>query len=592
KNHRLLKVNAQTQKKQYLDWVETENLQVGDRILLHDHRNISAWSGHGTEAEGWLIGNLVGDGSLTKTAWNDTAVLRYWEKTQDAMSQYAVSLLETAVGYKPTTSEACYNKQLKHRVITSSGLAKLAAQFGIIPGDKHLKPAIEETSYQFYQGFLRGFFDADGSVQGTQAKGVSIRLPQSNLESLQVVQRMLARLGIISTIYENRRPAGYRLLPDTDRQPAEYYCQAQHELVISKDNLLYFQEIVGFADPVKAEKLTSILANYKRGIYRERFAVTVASIQSDGIEPVYDCTVPGPNCFDANGLVAHNCGEIIGANFHCVSGDTLLITRDGLHKIKDIVGSPVEIWNGKQWSQVTPFQTGGDRPLYRVKFADGTHLDVTEQHRFFVKDRFGEQYQEVYTKDLMDVSKYAIHTEPFTIQYEDGINIDPEYAYTLGVAVGDGTTDQKNRAKVRLYAEKMALQTAGNSSPARSYEYSPTFTDVTDLGFSGEFLKSLKTNPASLNAIASWHRSAILHFVAGLADTDGSNTDSNGIRIYISDYERAYRVQLLLTKCGIRSSLNLCAHKGAVTNYGIRSEDLYYLQITDCGELPCQRLDV
>jgi len=286
------------------------------------------------------------------------------------------------------------------------------------------------------------------------------------------------------------------------------------------------------------------------------------------------------------------CGEIIGANFHCVSGDTLLITRDGLHKIKDIVGSPVEIWNGKQWSQVTPFQTGSDHPLYRVKFADGTHLDVTEQHRFFVKDRFGEQYQEVYAKDLMDVSNYAIHTEPFTIQYEDGINIDPEYAYTLGVAVGDGTTDQKNRAKVRLYAEKMALQTVGNCSPARSYEYLPTFTDVTDLGFSGEFLKSLKTNPASLNAIASWHRSAILHFVAGLADTDGCNTDSNGIRIYISNYERAYRVQLLLTKCGIRSSLNLCAHKGAVTNYGMRSEDLYYLQITDCGELPCQRLDV
>ena len=83
-----------------------------------------------------------------------------------------------------------------------------------------------------------------------------------------------------------------------------------------------------------------------------------------------------------------------------------------------------------------------------------------------------------------------------------------------------------------------------------------------------------------------------MHFIAGLADTDGSNTHSNGIRIYISDYDRAYRVQLLLTKCGIRSSVNLCAHKGAVTNYGIRSQDLYYLQITDCGEIPCQRLNV
>ncbi|MHC5595258.1 MAG: ribonucleoside-triphosphate reductase, adenosylcobalamin-dependent, partial [Nostoc sp.] len=286
------------------------------------------------------------------------------------------------------------------------------------------------------------------------------------------------------------------------------------------------------------------------------------------------------------------CGEIVGANFHCVSGDTLLITRDGMHKIKDVIGGEIEIWNGQKWSQVTPFKTGSERKLYRVKFADGTYLDATEYHRFFVKDRFDKEYKEVQTKDLMDVSKYAIHTEPFTIRYEDGLNIDPSYAYTWGIAVGDGTTDQNSNAKVRLYGQKATLSVIGSKSPERNYDYSPTFTDVTDLGFSGEFVKSLKTNPESLNVIASWNRPAILHFIAGLADTDGTNTHSNGIRIYISNSERAYRVQLLLTKCGIRSSLNLCAHKGSVTNYGVRSQDLYYLQITDCGQIPCQRLDV
>ncbi|MEH1794480.1 MULTISPECIES: ribonucleoside-triphosphate reductase, adenosylcobalamin-dependent [unclassified Nostoc] len=286
------------------------------------------------------------------------------------------------------------------------------------------------------------------------------------------------------------------------------------------------------------------------------------------------------------------CGEIIGANFHCVSGDTLLITRDGMHKIKDVIGDETEIWNGQRWSQVTPFKTGSERKLYRVKFADGTYLDATEYHRFFVKDRFDKEYKEVQTKDLMDVSRYDIHTEPFTIRYEDGLNIDPSYAYTLGIAVGDGTTDKNGNAKIRLYEQKAALSVIGSKSPERNYDYLPTFTDVTDLGFSGEFLKSLKTNPESLNVIASWNRQAILHFIAGLADTDGTNTHSNGIRIYISDYERAYRVQLLLTKCGVRSSLNLLAHKGSITNYGVRSQDLYYLQITDCGQIPCQRLDV
>jgi intein/homing endonuclease len=286
------------------------------------------------------------------------------------------------------------------------------------------------------------------------------------------------------------------------------------------------------------------------------------------------------------------CGEIIGSNFHCVSGDTLLITKDGLHAIKDVVGCDVEIWNGRNWSQVQPFKTGSSRVLYRVRFADGTYLDATEYHRFFVKDRFGKEYKEVQTKDLMDASKYRIHTKPFTIQYDDGLDIDTNYAYSLGVAVGDGTTDKDNNAKIRLYGKKIALSVAGDKSPIREYEYVTNFTDVTNLSFSGEFLKSLKTKPEALNIIASWNREAILHFIAGLADTDGTNSSGNGIRIYISDYDRAYRIQLLLIKCGIRSSVNLCAYKGAVTNYGVRSKDLYSVQVTDCGKIPCQRLDV
>ena len=255
------------------------------------------------------------------------------------------------------------------------------------------------------------------------------------------------------------------------------------------------------------------------------------------------------------------CGEILGANFHCVSGETQLITRDSLHKIKDVVGEQIEIWNGKRWSKIIPFQTNTEQKLYRVSFADGSYLDATEYHRFFVvfckeylmlmvaskvlKDRFGKEYKEVQTKDLLNCSKYSIHTEPFTIDYLDGIAVDSAYAYTLGVAVGDGTIDSNGNAKIRLYQQKSKLVVAGNKSPERNYSYLPPFVDVTDLGFSGELLQRLKHDADSLNAIASWHKQAILAFIAGLADTDGSNTDSYGIRIYISDYERAYRLQLL-----------------------------------------------
>ncbi|MGD1713721.1 ribonucleoside-triphosphate reductase, adenosylcobalamin-dependent [Dapis sp. BLCC M172] len=590
-NHLVLKIISQTQKKQYTEWVSAISLKPGDRVCLHNHREIQKWDGEGTFEEGWLLGSMVGDGSIAKTkSGNDIGILRYWGKSQNEMLEYAIATLNNSALGHPNI-KGCHHNLHNMSQVTSSKLAVLGDKFGINRKHKVITSEIERGSYNFYCGFLRGIFDADGSVEGDPNKGVSIRLAQSNLNSLLIVQRMLARIGIISTVYQNRRSENVRKLPDSNRDLAFYHCKANHELVVSKDNLLIFKELVGFKEPVKSEKLTLVLEGYKRTLNRDRFTATVKSITPDGTETVYDCTVPGPSRFDANGFVVHNCGEIIGSNFHCVSEDTLLITRDSIHKIKDIVGQKVEVWNGKSWSQVIPFKTGKDRKLYRVKFGDGSYLDVTEYHRFFVKDRFGKNYQEVQTKDLLNHSKYVLHTEPFVIDYQDGDSINLSYAYTLGVAVGDGTLDKNGNAKIRLYSHKAELIVAGNKSVERQYNYLPSFVDVTDLGFSGELLHRLQTEPDALNIIASWNKPAILAFIAGLADTDGSNTNSNGIRIYVSDYERAKRLQLLLIKCGIRASVNLMASRGYTTNLGERNKDLYYLQITDCSEIPCQRLD-
>ncbi|MFX8156721.1 LAGLIDADG family homing endonuclease, partial [Acinetobacter baumannii] len=79
--------------------------------------------------------------------------------------------------------------------LASAGLRDLAGHFGAVPGHKCITPAMEATSSDFHRGLLRGLFDADGSVQGAQDKGVSVRLTQADVEQLQAVQRMLARLG-------------------------------------------------------------------------------------------------------------------------------------------------------------------------------------------------------------------------------------------------------------------------------------------------------------------------------------------------------------------------------------------------------------
>lgn len=317
-DHLVLKITSQTQKKQYAEWVPANSLVPGDKVRLHNHRKIQKWDGEGTFEEGLLLGSMVGDGSIAKTkSGSDIGILRYWGESQNEMLDYAIATLhKSAVGH-PNIKGHHHNLHNMNQV-SSSKLAVLGAKFGITRKCKAVTSEIERGSYNFYCGFLQGIFDADGSVQGDQNNGVSIRLAQSNLESLLIVQRMLARIGIISTIYQNRRNDSLRELPDSNRNLAFYNCKANHELVISKNNLPIFQKLIGFKEPAKNEKLAVALKGYKRTLNRDRFTATVKSIIPDGIETVYDCTVPGPSRFDANGFVVHNCGEIIGGDaFFC-----------------------------------------------------------------------------------------------------------------------------------------------------------------------------------------------------------------------------------------------------------------------------------
>jgi len=168
---------------------------------------------------------------------------------------------------------------------------------------------MERASSAFQRGFLRGLFDSDGSVQGAQEKGVSVRLAQSDVSRLEAAQRMLLRVGIVSKLYRDRRAAGTSSLPDGRGGYADYATLVQHELVISGDSVAEFASRIGFANIDKKRRLEGLLSNYKRALNRERFVATVAAIEQDGIEDVYDVQIPGVNAFDGNGLHAHNCGE-------------------------------------------------------------------------------------------------------------------------------------------------------------------------------------------------------------------------------------------------------------------------------------------
>jgi ribonucleotide reductase, class II len=314
-NHQIETVTHMTRKVERTEWREAGSLKAGDVVKIHTHRSDLTWDSHGTFVEGQLLGALVGDGTFSQKGGAagrtlTMAHLDFWgEQAAERMAAAATAVHETVGGRSDLRGIACVQPG-KYRV-SSAGLARLAAEYGIEPGSKTITPRVERASSAFYGGFLQGLFDADGSVQGSQQKGVSVRLAQSSLPTLQATQRMLLRLGIASTIYPERRAAGYRDMPDGRGGTAQYWTQANHELVIANDNLQEFAIRVGFGDAVKSARLSEAIGSYRRQPNRETFTAVVASIEPDGIEEVFDCSVPGPNAFDANGFVAHNCGEIV-----------------------------------------------------------------------------------------------------------------------------------------------------------------------------------------------------------------------------------------------------------------------------------------
>lgn len=68
----------------------------------------------------------------------------------------------------------------------------------------------------------------------------------------------------------------------------------------------------------------------------------------------------------------------------CVAPETLLLTDKGEIEISKLKDQEVTVWNGKEWSDVTVRQTGENQILMKVGFSDGSEIECTPYHKFYV----------------------------------------------------------------------------------------------------------------------------------------------------------------------------------------------------------------
>ena len=121
----------------------------------------------------------------------------------------------------------------------------------------------------------------------------------------QDVQQLLLNLGIVSAI-RLRREQSVRLMPNAQREQAEYTTQAQYEVIVDKANRDRFAEVIGFMQVRKQTMLLAWIANKKRASNSESFTTKVALIEDAGLADVFDTTEPVTHSIIVNGLQPTN----------------------------------------------------------------------------------------------------------------------------------------------------------------------------------------------------------------------------------------------------------------------------------------------
>ncbi len=268
-------------------WTKVGDLSLGDTLVLHDHAD-AAWKGRGNFAEGRALGTLLSDGQLQVDGAQQFRFRRSGDGLIGEPPAAEFRRAPSGPDARRTTVAAATQAD-----VSSAVVAELAHAYGLVRETLHVTDEIESASSAFICGFLQSWFDADGSVRGDFHDGGSVRLVSISDADLAVAQRMLARLGIVSTVFRER-------LADTGR--------IYHKLVISRRDMVRFANRVGFSDEAKQRRLLAVI-DARKPDFRDRHRTEVTAIEPLGTAPVFDCTIPGVHAFDANGLYAHNCGE-------------------------------------------------------------------------------------------------------------------------------------------------------------------------------------------------------------------------------------------------------------------------------------------
>lgn len=216
----------------------------------------------------------------------------------------------------------------------------------------------------------------------------------------------------------------------------------------------------------------------------------------------------------------------------CVTGNTLILTKDGYKPIESIVNKNVEVWNGFEWSKVTPFATG-ENDIYSIKFSNGMTIKCTPYHKWHTTSGIKE------TKDL-NINDKLIKCDMPVIEFDKSFDID---YYTQGFYSADGNAG---------YGYSSVYEPKYSCIPRLKGTFSQPDKHKRVRWVHGDLIpKEFVPTGHSIESKLNWF--------AGLLDGDGNITrNPNSISIHLSscNYKFLMKTLLLLNELGCQAKLN------------------------------------
>jgi ribonucleotide reductase alpha subunit len=319
-----------------------------------------------------------------------------------------------------------------------------------------------------------------------------------------------------------------------------------------------------------------------------------------------------PGCYRKHGL------SVKTTNICCVSGDTKVLTTEGIRRIDELPGESVKIWDGRQWVDNDTFKLRGYDQLTRVTIKDGSYVDCNAEHRWFTARNYNDirtgKYREKLTRDLVVGDFVEAHDQ----QVHGPASV--KAAYLKGFLTGDGT-HLGDRPVLSVHSVKYACIEALVSSGA---ELEPMLRTnaVEDIGFGPEhdhtgegalgtqvyrtmygigarkselFPWTTEYRESLPEEVFSWDRQSKLLYLSGLLDADGTVAkDSCSIQLSSIHLNFITTLRDLLKTLGVSCSIdrNVRAYDAArlsgkpTHRLTISSWDGYHL----LQELSCSRI--